>query len=425
MQRKKGNAALLRLKGRLDGKLSAYRAASSENEQLRALHDHLLGYCDALEFLRDHQSAAGGAGAPGSHASSAEQLLLVELSALPRPGADRPPAADSDGAGADSLADSNSANSAASNAAVALDAACARHPRGVAPPLGAAHAFDAWCARGDLHDLVCPPSDPFLLFKWLLAQPPYPGAASVTAEGMVEAYKQGMHEATLQLAVLEGGVLDDAGGRDAAARHAPLARLRHAITEHLHLCVTLARLHRAHMISQLTLTNTITGEVLREPNMAVISALARRLELSDGQLADISTALAAMNRVLDPLLQECRQLQQQLAAADGGGGGGADAGGGCSTSSMLHHLASSNHRRAQLDRLSMLQHKGAFLRVAMSCQTVGYVTWAQLTKMSAWCSPYIPNTLSFAIAVAELHAARVKERAAAAAAARRAAATRR
>jgi hypothetical protein len=103
----------------------------------------------------------------------------------------------------------------------------------------------------------------------------------------------------------------------------------------------------------------------------------RQLGLSRQQLRDISLAWSVFNSIHAPILQEVRQLQQQLGLA-----------GLPASSSMLSHLTRCNSQSAQLDRLLLLQNKGSMLRNCFAYHMFGCMSWVQWGKLSVLLLPY-------------------------------------
>jgi hypothetical protein len=118
----------------------------------------------------------------------------------------------------------------------------------------------------------------------------------------------------------------------------------------------------------------------------------RQVGLSRQQQQDISLAWSVFNSIHAPILQEVRQLQQQLGLA-----------GLPASSSMLSHLTRCNSQSAQLDRLLLLQNKGSMLRNCFAYHMFGCMSWVQWGKLSVLLLPNTPIAPVVAQAVAQLY----------------------
>jgi hypothetical protein len=117
----------------------------------------------------------------------------------------------------------------------------------------------------------------------------------------------------------------------------------------------------------------------------------RQAGLSQQQLQDISQAQRVFESIHAPILQEVRQLQQELGLAELPASG-----------SMLSHLTRTNSQRAQLDRLLLLQNKGSMLRNCFAYHVFGYMSWVQWGKLSLLLWPYPALAAVVAQAVSEV-----------------------
>jgi hypothetical protein len=113
--------------------------------------------------------------------------------------------------------------------------------------------------------------------------------------------------------------------------------------------------------------------------------------LSRQQQQDISLAWSVFNSIHARILQEVRQLQQQLGLA-----------GLPASSSMLSHLTRCNSQSAQLDRLLLLQNKGSMLRKCFAYHMFGCMSWVQWGKLSVLLLPNTPIAPVVAQAVAQV-----------------------
>jgi hypothetical protein len=111
------------------------------------------------------------------------------------------------------------------------------------------------------------------------------------------------------------------------------------------------------------------------------------------QLQDISQAWRVFNSVHAPILQEVRDLQQQLVLAEPP-----------SSSSMLSHLTRCTDQSAQLDRLLLLQNKGSLLRNCFAYHVFGCMSWVQWGRLSVLLTPFAPLAPVVAQAVVQVDA---------------------
>jgi hypothetical protein len=119
----------------------------------------------------------------------------------------------------------------------------------------------------------------------------------------------------------------------------------------------------------------------------------RRVGLSQQQLQDISQAQSVFQSIHAPILQEVRQLQQKLGLNEPP-----------ASSSMLSHLTRCNNQSALLDRLLLLQNKGAMLRICFVFHVYGCMSAVQFGKLSLLLWPYPALAVVVAQAVSELYA---------------------
>ncbi|WIA36872.1 hypothetical protein OEZ86_008123 [Tetradesmus obliquus] len=188
---------------------------------------------------------------------------------------------------------------------------------------------------------ICPPEDQFLLFRWLMAQPLRPDAEQMTAASLSADYKKTMCAVPL-------------------------------------MCMT----------------NTVTGELMKECCLDHFKACVQQLGLTRQQQQDISLAWSVFQSIHAAILQEVCQLQQQLGLAELP-----------ASSSMLSHLTRCADQNAQLDRLLLLQNKGSMLRNCFAYHMFGCMSWAQWGKLGVLLAPFTPIATVVAQAVSQIDAA--------------------
>jgi hypothetical protein len=115
--------------------------------------------------------------------------------------------------------------------------------------------------------------------------------------------------------------------------------------------------------------------------------------LSQQQLQDICQAQSVFQSIHTPILQEVRQLQQELGLDELPASG-----------SMLSHLTRTNSQRAQLDCLLLLQNKGSMLRNCFAYHVFGIMSSVQYSKLSLLLWPYPAIAPAVAQAVVQLEA---------------------
>jgi hypothetical protein len=133
-------------------------------------------------------------------------------------------------------------------------------------------------------------------------------------------------------------------------------------------------------------TNSDTGEQLAEPDRQRISWVVERLKLTQQQQHSIARGMSVFKRLLSPVLQELRQLQQQgdacaspYASNSTGMSGGAGACSGDAGDASQQYNSSSARRRAleqqeqRSGRMKMLLRK-VCMADAVSCCSVAWPT---------------------------------------------------
>ncbi|WIA30801.1 hypothetical protein OEZ86_000859 [Tetradesmus obliquus] len=202
----------------------------------------------------------------------------------------------------------------------------------------------------------------------------------------------------------------------------PLKKIQAAMTEHLKMIAQLCTA-RSELVTALQLSNSDTGAQVAEPDTQRIGWVVERLKLSPHQQHSIARGMGVFKRLLSPVLEELRQLQQQgdectspCASTSTGNSEGAAA---CSgdADGQAQQYSSSSARRRMLEqqeqrsaRMKMLLRKDYFLRTWFSTYLYGQLSWVQLARMHVLMVPFYPVPFVFFSEVAAQVAANLAKR---------------
>ncbi|WIA10765.1 hypothetical protein OEZ85_010934 [Tetradesmus obliquus] len=228
-------------------------------------------------------------------------------------------------------------------------------------------------------------------------------------------YKSTVHDLSLYL-------VQHSAGSVTGSTDEPLKKIQAAMTEHLKMIAQLCTA-RSELVTALLLSNSDTGEQVAEPDTQRIGWVVERLKLSPHQQHSIARGMGVFKRLLSPVLEELRQLQQQVdectspcASTSTGNSEGAAA---CSgdADGQAQQYSSSSARRRMLEqqeqrsaRMKMLLRKDSFLRTWFSTYLYGQLSWVQLARMHVLMVPFYPVSVVFFSEVAAQVAANLAKR---------------
>ncbi|WIA10766.1 hypothetical protein OEZ85_010935 [Tetradesmus obliquus] len=259
-------------------------------------------------------------------------------------------------------------------------------------------SFPAKSAKSDSSEQpIAPPDDPLYLFQHVFSQPA-PALVkcleTVTLQELRSNYKALVCDLSLYLMQHQTGGM--------AAEDRPLDKLQAALIEHLRLMSEMC-IANSSLVTACQLSNCETGEQLTEPPTARIRWVVERLELSQQQQCGIARGMCVFKKLLTPLLEELRQLQQQhveeCPSSSAEGSEGADELSGCSaaadTASLQYSVSGERGRvleqqEQRSGRMQLLLHKDFFLRTWFCCYLYGQLSWVQLARMHVLMLPFYP-----------------------------------
>ncbi|WIA23593.1 hypothetical protein OEZ85_000304 [Tetradesmus obliquus] len=392
---------------RLQKKLHLQRLQAStlqqENSQLQAKHAILSAYCGCLAWLRnlacsellldeheEQQQQQGGLPmAMEIDLSTPEELLLLQELEQYLPAQQHGDAA----------------------------AATAAAGRGVAAA--------AATADGSMEDAtVSPEGDVLALFRRVYSMPMFPGAADMQLADAAAVYNELVRELSLNLTLHTAHVDHPTPMRlPLPGKRPPLDNIRAAFDKYFNMIASLNQLHSQNgMLMSMGLVNYAdpSAELLPEHNLQQHIQHVRLVGLSAQQQQQIAAGWSVFVGLMDPVLQELRQLQLETdstpgaaaaaAAADEPSAGTSDptqageaaaadeaaaaAGGASSMTTMEGYKAHREALHQQEQRAAQLQRllqKDMLIKAAFVCYTFGRFKYSQLAKLHVTMYPWQPN----------------------------------